>query len=102
MTAGAADVLRIAAERLESLAAASTPGDWRPAGLLATRPEVVAVRGDGTTEHVAEARAGSATWIVTLSPAIAGPLAAWLRSAAETDPPAEALAFARAVLDRAA
>jgi hypothetical protein len=95
-----ADLLRTAADRLEALAARSTPGDWRLAGLLATRPEVVAHAPDGGTEHVAEARAGSAAWITALSPAIAAPLAAWLRSAAETAPSAEALAFARTVLHR--
>ena len=95
-----ADLLRTAADRLEALAGRTTDGDWRGTGLLATRPEVVAVRSDGTTEHVAEARAGSAAWIIALSPAVAGPLAAWLRVAAETDPPAEALTFARSVLDR--
>ena len=96
---GAAD-LRTAADRLEALAARTTPGDWRTAGLLATRPEVVAHSPDGGTEHVAEARANTAAWITALSPAIAGPLAAWLRSAAETNAPTEALAVARALLDR--
>jgi hypothetical protein len=90
-------LLRTAAERLEALAARTTPGDWRTGGLLATRPEVIAHR-DGTTEHVAEARAGTAAWISALSPAVAGPLAAWLRAAAATDP--AAVAFARVLLDR--
>lgn len=78
--------LRAAADRLEQLAARTTPGDWRATGLLATRPEVVAHRPDGGTEHVAEARASSAAWITALSPALAGPLAAWLRAAAEQEP----------------
>jgi hypothetical protein len=86
-----------AADRLARLAARTTPGDWRLAGLLATRPEVVAHRPDGGTEHVAEARAGSAAWIAALSPAVAGPLAALLRAAAGT-PAADALG--RALLDR--
>jgi hypothetical protein len=85
--------LREVAERLERLAARSTPGDWRVGGLLATRPEVLAHRDDGGTEHVAEARAASAAWIAALSPAVAGPLAALLRTAAEgsgtTGPAAE-------------
>ena len=89
-------LLRTAADRLETLAARSTPGDWRIGGLLATRPEVIAHR-DGGTEHVAEARAGSAAWIGALSPAVAAPLAAWLRAAASE--PA-AVAFARALLER--
>jgi hypothetical protein len=80
-----------AADRLVRLAARTTAGDWRPAGLLASRPEVVASRSDGGTEHVAEARAGSAAWITALSPAVAGPLAALLRAAAGT-PEADALA----------
>jgi hypothetical protein len=95
-----ADLLLTAADRLEALAARTTPGDWRTAGLLATRPEVVAHAPDGGTEHVAEARANTAGWIAVLSPAVARPLVAWLRAAA-TDPldPA-AVAFARALLDR--
>ncbi|MGY1681877.1 hypothetical protein [Geodermatophilus sp. SYSU D01176] len=93
--------LRTAADRLEALAARTTPGDWRTGGLLATRPEVVAHAPDGGTAHVAEARAGTAAWITALSPALAAPLADWLRAAAATtpeDPAAEA--FARALLAR--
>ncbi|MCZ2818689.1 hypothetical protein [Modestobacter sp. VKM Ac-2984] len=91
-----AAVLRAAADRLEELAARTTGGSWTVGGLLASRPEVVARSPDGSTEHVAEARARTAEWIVTLSPAVAGPLAAWLRSAA-TGTPADpqALAVAR-------
>ena len=94
-------LLRTAADGLEALAARTTPGDWRPAGLLASRPEVVAHAPDGGTEHVAEARAGTAAWITALSPAVAAPLCAWLRAAAGITPaePA-AVAFARALLDR--
>ena len=76
--------LRAAADRLEALAARATPGDWRVTGLLASRPEVVAVRPDGSTEHVAEARAGSGAWIAALSPAVAAPLAAALRARPRT------------------
>lgn len=102
-------LLREAADRLTALAARSTAGDWRTGGLLASRPEVIAHRPDGSTEHVAEARAASAGWIVALSPAIAGPLAAWLRAAADSpaggstadgSPTGEAAAFAAALLDR--
>ncbi|GAB3347223.1 hypothetical protein [Modestobacter lapidis] len=99
MDADARELLRTAADRLEDLAARSTPGAWRSAGLLASRPEVVAHLPDGSTEHVAEARARSAAWIVTASPALAGPLAAWLRAAAAAPgPPPEAVAVARVVL----
>jgi hypothetical protein len=96
-----AAMLRTAADRLEALAARTTPGDWRLGGLLATRPEVVAHGTDGGTEHVAEARARTAEWITALSPAVAPPLAAWLRAAAAQDPadPA-ALGMARALLVR--
>ena len=90
-------VLRTAADQLEALAARSTPGDWRVGGLLASRPEVIAHR-DGGTEHVAEARAGSAAWISALSPAVAAPLAAWLRAATPTD--ADAVAVARVLVER--
>jgi hypothetical protein len=96
MTDADTEVLLAAADRLESLAARTTGGHWTVRGLLATRPEVVAEWTDGSTEHVAEARAGTAEWIRTVSPALAGPLAAWLRSAAGTRPPdPHALAVAR-------
>jgi hypothetical protein len=93
-------LLRTAADRLEALAARTTPGDWRAGGLLATRPEVVAHSPDGGTEHVAEARVRTGAWIAALSPALAAPLAGWLRAAAHgpVDPAAEA--FARALLAR--
>lgn len=97
---GAAE-LTAAADRLERLAARTTPGDWRVGGLLATRPEVVAVTPDARTEHVAEARARSAEWIAALSPAVAAPLAAWLRSAAAAEPVDEvAVGVARTLLAR--
>ena len=96
-----AAVLLAAADRLELLAARSTAGDWRLSGLLATRPEVVAHSPDDGTEHVAEARARTAEWIAALSPAVAAPLAAWLRSAAEADPVDDAaLRLAWALLER--
>jgi hypothetical protein len=88
-------LLRTAADRLEALAARTTPGDWRIGGLLASRPEVIAHVPDGGTEHVAEARAGTGSWIATLSPALAGPLAAWLRAAATTPVDPAAAEFAR-------
>lgn len=96
-----ATLLRTAADRLTSLATRTTPGDWRLGGLLASRPEVVAHQADGSTEHVAEARAASAAWIVGLSPAVAAPLAALLRAAAATEPAEPAACdLARVVLDR--
>ena len=95
-----AGLLNAAADRLEVLAARTTPGEWRVAGLLASRPEIVA-HTDAGTEHVAEARAASAAWITTLSPAVAAPLVAWLRAAAAAEPvEPEAVAVARALLDR--
>jgi len=93
-------LLQTAADRLEALAARSTPGDWRTGGLLASRPEVIAHVED-STEHVAEARARTAAWISALSPAVGPPLAAWLRAAAgraEVDP--AAVALARVLLER--
>jgi hypothetical protein len=96
-----ARLLRVAADRIEALAARTTPGDWRPAGLLATRPEVVAHRADGGTEHVAEARAASGPWIAAFSPALAGPLVELLRAAAaQPAPEPAAVALARVLLDR--
>jgi hypothetical protein len=98
-------LLRTAADRLDRLTARTTPGDWRTGGLLATRPEVIAHReldvGEVATEHVAEARAGTAAWISALSPAVGPPLAAWLRAAADqaqVDP--AAVAVAGVLLDR--
>ena len=93
-------LLQEAAARLEALAARSTAGDWRPGGLLASRPEVIAHRPDGSTEHVAEARASSAAWIVALSPAVAAPLAEWLRAAATDPRPEQARAVAAVLLER--
>ena len=99
-------LLGAAADRLEALARRSTPGDWRSGGLLATRPEVIARSPDGATQHVAEARASSAAWIAALSPAVAAPLAAWLRLAAAdaaTRPdrvPAPALELASVLVNR--
>ena len=95
-------LLRTVADRLDQLVARTTPGNWRTGGLLATRPEVVAHR-DGGTEHVAEARAGTAAWITALSPALGPPLAGWLRAAAEA-PSVEpaATAVARVLLERLA
>lgn len=99
-----ADLLRDAADTLEYLAARTTPGRWRVHGPLATRPDVIAYRADGSTEHVAEAPAGTADWITTMSPAIAPHLARWLRHSADhvaqldTRVAASALAFAAEVL----
>lgn len=95
-----AELLRAAADRLERLALRTTDGDWHTGGLLASRPEVIAHQADGGTEHVAEARAASAAWIVALSPALAGPLAGWLRDEAGSGPSEAAVAFARALLPR--
>lgn len=96
-----ARALLTAADRIEQLAARSTSGDWRTAGLLASRPEVVAHRPDGGTEHVAEARAASAAWITAFSPALAGPLVDLLRAAALRQPPDPAVvAVARTLITR--
>ena len=89
--------LREAADRLDRLAARTTPGDWQAGGLLATRPEVVAHR-NGATEHVAEARQRTGEWITALSPAVAPPLAALLRALADGAPADDAAAELAAVL----
>ncbi len=94
-----AEMCRRAADRLEELAARTPGGRWSTRGLLATRPEVVAELPDGTSQHVAEARAATAGWITTLSPALAGPLAGWLRRAGDDD--AEAAAVAAVLLGAA-
>jgi hypothetical protein len=96
------ELLRAAADRLEDVAARSTPGDWRTGGLLATRPEVIAHRdsadGERSTEHVAEARAGSGAWIAALSPAVAPPIATLLRAVADGGPVDRAAAELASVL----
>ncbi|MGY2065681.1 hypothetical protein [Blastococcus sp. SYSU DS0619] len=97
---GDAALLRAVADRLEALAERTTPGDWRLAGLLASRPEVVSHGADGGTEHVAEARTRSAAWIAALSPGLAAPLAAWLRAAADGPASPAAVAVARQLADR--
>lgn len=97
----ARDELVAVAELVERLAGTTTGGDWRPGGLLASRPEVIARYEDGSTEHVAEARAGSARWIIAFSPALAPALAGWLRSAAEAgEVDRAALSFARTLRSR--
>lgn len=82
----ARDLLLSAADRLEALAERTTPGEWRLGGLLASRPEVIAHRPDGGTEHVAEARSRTGEWIVALSPSLAPALVAWLRQEADRQP----------------
>jgi hypothetical protein len=79
-------LLRSVADRLEALADRTTSGDWQLSGLLASRPEVVAHRPDGGTEHVAEARERTAPWIAALSPVVARPLVTMLRIAGAADP----------------
>jgi hypothetical protein len=98
-------ILRTAADRLDRLTARTTSGDWRTGGLLATRPEVIAHRetpdGNGSTEHVAEARAATAAWISALSPTVGPPLATWLRAAADdAEVERAAVAVARTLLER--
>ncbi len=95
--------LLAAADLLEQLAARTTGGRWERGGLLASRPEVIAHFEDGTTQHVADARADTAQWITTLSPATAAHLARWLRVTAGADATAAdaATAFADAVLTTA-
>ena len=100
MTEGHAVLLLEAARRLEELATRTTPGDWRLKGLLASRPEVVAHKDDGSTEHVAEARQRTSAWIVALSPAVAGPLAAVLREAAADPPDRATLDLAKLLIER--
>ena len=91
-------LLLAAADRLDEVAARTTGGSWTVTGLLASRPEVVARFPDGRTEHVAEARARTAEWISTLTPAVAAPLAGWLRAAATAPVDPHALSLARALV----
>ncbi|MCD2195201.1 hypothetical protein LQ327_17680 [Actinomycetospora endophytica] len=103
----AGDRLRAAADRLEALRDRTPGGEWETAGLLASRPEVIARYDDGTTEHVADTRARTASWISGLSPRVVEPLITWLRVSADAAdearlPPettAAALTFAAAVIE---
>ncbi len=76
-------LLRSAADRLEALRGRTPEGRWGTTGLLASRPEVVARYDDGSSEHVADARARTAAWIVALSPSVGEPLIVWLRATAD-------------------
>lgn len=78
-----AGTLRTAARLLEELRARTPGGEWEVAGLLATRPEIVARHDDGSSEHVAETRARTSAWIAGLAPSLAEPLVAWLRATAD-------------------
>ncbi len=94
-------LVRSVADRLEALAVRTTGGDWRVSGLLASRPEVVTHRPDGGTEHVAEARERTASWIAALSPAVGGPLVTILRIAGGAEPlEAAAVDLARSLDER--
>lgn len=103
-----AGTLRTAARLLEDLRARTPGGEWEVAGLLASRPEIVARHDDGTSEHVAETRARSSAWIAGLAPSLAEPLVAWLRTTADAvetgrasaEVAAAAADFAGAVTDR--
>lgn len=107
VVAGAA-LLRRAADHLDGLRAAVPDGRWSARGLLASRPEIVAEDPAGTTEHVAEARSRTARWILTMSPDLAVPLAAWLRTTAQeldrsgaaTESTAAAVDLATVLLER--
>jgi hypothetical protein len=96
----AGEELRAAARRLEELRRRAPDGDWETAGLLASRPEVVARYDDGTTEHVADTRARTAAWITGLSPRVVAPLITWLHVTADAvdagSEPEESAAAARA------
>jgi hypothetical protein len=81
--AARAAVLRRAADELERLRASLPPGRWSARGLLATRPEIVAEDEAGRTEHIADARARTAGWILAVAPPVAAPLIAWLRETAD-------------------
>jgi hypothetical protein len=100
--------LRRAAHRLEALRDRTPGGEWEVAGLLATRPEVVTRFDDGTSEHIADARARTASWIIAFAPAAAEPLLDWLRTTADGldsgevsgESAAAAARFAAMVLER--
>lgn len=102
------ETLRAAAARLRELANAATPGPWRTAALRDDDPAYgmdvepsVAVGNDSS----GACDLADATWIATMSPSVAEPLAAWLETEIELDEPdgplfSAALAFARTILEQ--
>jgi hypothetical protein len=102
------DLLLAAADALEHLAALTTAGRWAVHGPSPARPDVMAHFGQGITEYVATARAHTAPWISTMSPAVAPHLVGWLRYAAtqgaqlDTRVAASALGLAAEILARRA
>jgi hypothetical protein len=103
-----AGLLRDAADALEQLAAHTPAGRWTLHGPSAVRPDVIAHHADGSTEYVANARARTAPWISTMSPAIAPHVVWFLRFAAaqgaelDTRIAASALGLAAEILARRA
>jgi hypothetical protein len=112
-----AEVLRQAADRLDALAEAATPGPWTCYGDHLVWPgEQGPAANDPVLAMVGEAHEDSAPYIATMHPGVGKALAEWLR--AEAEPQAfyenltgrggnftasdEALAVARAILGDAA
>ena len=95
-------------DALEQLAAHTPAGRWTLHGPSAIRPDVIAHHPDGSTEYVANARAQSAPWISTMSPAVAPHVVRFLRFAAahgaelDTRIAASALGLAAEILARRA
>ncbi len=100
------ELLRVAADALEQLAAQTPAGRWAVHGPSAARPDVIAHFADGGTEYVATARAHTAPWVSTMSPAVAPHLVRLLRYAAtqgaqlDTRVAASALGLAAEILAR--
>lgn len=92
-----AEELHQAAATLRALAAEATPGPWVAWGAFDVRSAALSDR------NLAETTVSSdADWIVTMSPAIAYPLAAWLDREADlatmgAHPTMEARVFARSI-----
>lgn len=106
---GAAELLRAAADLIEQRGEDALPGPWE---CLDGGDRLIAWRVgpggfDDDFEYVVDepvSHSGTAEWIALLDPAVAEPLAAWLRAEADGpandlfDPSEHAVAFARVVL----
>lgn len=85
MTSSAAEILRAAADRIDTLAVAAMPSPWEclaDGDRILSNPD----NSDYEFEYVIDepmSHAGNAHWLTTLSPAVAPALSSWLRGEAE-------------------
>jgi hypothetical protein len=78
------EVIRRAADRVESLALHAAIGPWESGERCVWNGGTGAVVSDGSEGDGGCFDEGTAAWIAALSPAVAEPLVAWLRAAADS------------------